>query len=1015
VAVGYVTMPNNPVANLTEYELRHLAAHLEAAGRDEDLHHLLALEIGEGKNAWYQVKDAIGDIQGYQTDLDRAWVKAETERDIPQQIQYALCQSSLVSIATHYSPKLLALALQHQLLTPQQALSIASRIYYEMRPEVLLEILPFLSDQLLVEALASVQSIEDEKTRAQMLLDLVEQYPTIFEKEEVLTETLKLARGIENKETRAGVLAGMTPVLPEVLQPGILHEALEATWTREDDSTLASISKSPTHMLISPLKKIDLNDTLRAVEHINDEKWRTRVLKGLTKNLPLMFQEECLEIANSTRCFETRTWILTKITPYLRGRALQDALTSGKSINRGVVAKVLLSLARYLPEAMQRKILQYVLGLVEANFTQQQKGSESSVYNSPLKFLVKYSLNRVFQYRWLNSLQKRVIQGNLQAAQLIEDVRPQDMLLVDLIPYLPKNLQSEYLQDMLEKARPKNPENITSMDMRGRRHVLAALIVPLPEVLWNEGCRHISKLYNEPFANPSPSLEQNQFLKLRIYSVLGAVTPHIPITPMWSVIWDYYQPLRYRYNKTEKPFSEFMLIEAMRFVLWNQDEEVRTIILRKLAPYLSDALTMAIALATVRTIQNEYERSEILIGLAPHLSTSLQENTLKEALEIIEWGGTRIVNDLSDSVLLNKATTSYQTILQEEALEIIQSSKNPQIRATTLTHMAPYLSKSLGRKAIEIAQSCEPDMRAKVLTALTPSLPKGLQVEIAESNLILIRSIDSDVTRARLLTKLAPYLTGTQQIGVLHDAVATARKLKDTSECVEALTNLLSILPAKLRTNTVQDTLALARSIGSHSDRANALIGLTSYLSDPLQKVKVLQESLTAAQTIEDVSDRTKILLNILPHLPQVLQQTVLQQVLKSAQTTKVIWDQEDVLADLILQLPQALPDEILPEAMQVALEMAVDTEGIAYPVNEGRSRLVHALIVHLVALSHQKPDVAYFVWKTTLRQLSIRPRPFFLYILDDLIPFVLSLTHEKEVAATEIFHVIQTVTQWWS
>lgn len=31
---------DNPFATLSEYELRHLAAHLAAIGRDEDLHRL---------------------------------------------------------------------------------------------------------------------------------------------------------------------------------------------------------------------------------------------------------------------------------------------------------------------------------------------------------------------------------------------------------------------------------------------------------------------------------------------------------------------------------------------------------------------------------------------------------------------------------------------------------------------------------------------------------------------------------------------------------------------------------------------------------------------------------------------------------------------------------------------------------------------------------------------------------------------------------------------------------------
>lgn len=53
-----MTIHNNPIAALTEYELRYLVAHQAVAGWGEDLHHLLVMETGEGRNAWYEAKEA---------------------------------------------------------------------------------------------------------------------------------------------------------------------------------------------------------------------------------------------------------------------------------------------------------------------------------------------------------------------------------------------------------------------------------------------------------------------------------------------------------------------------------------------------------------------------------------------------------------------------------------------------------------------------------------------------------------------------------------------------------------------------------------------------------------------------------------------------------------------------------------------------------------------------------------------------------------------------------------------
>jgi hypothetical protein len=145
---------NNPVGTLTEYELRHLVAHLAAAGRDEDVHRLLALETGEGRNAWYKAREVAGDIEGYLVDVTLAWQMAGTKRDIPTQIKYALCQSSIVGMAANYPPDLPALAVKYQYFTPRQALGIVrSMTGEEKRFETLFNLVPHLSGTWRQEAL----------------------------------------------------------------------------------------------------------------------------------------------------------------------------------------------------------------------------------------------------------------------------------------------------------------------------------------------------------------------------------------------------------------------------------------------------------------------------------------------------------------------------------------------------------------------------------------------------------------------------------------------------------------------------------------------------------------------------------------------------------------------------------------------------------------------------------------------------------------------------------------------
>ena len=104
------------------YGLRHLAAHLEAAGREDELHRLMRLEwsVPPGEqtsarfeNSWYTVHERVGDASGYLSDMGRAWQLAEkayagrqSSSAIGLQCRYALIVTSLRSLAGNIPPAL---------------------------------------------------------------------------------------------------------------------------------------------------------------------------------------------------------------------------------------------------------------------------------------------------------------------------------------------------------------------------------------------------------------------------------------------------------------------------------------------------------------------------------------------------------------------------------------------------------------------------------------------------------------------------------------------------------------------------------------------------------------------------------------------------------------------------------------------------------------------------------------------------------------------------------------------
>ena len=95
------------------YGLRHVVKHLVEAGREQDVHRVLALE-GQG-NAWFSAMDGVDDLAGYSADVATAWRAAETTASeevahgrsvasIALELRYALLSASMTSIAAGVPP-----------------------------------------------------------------------------------------------------------------------------------------------------------------------------------------------------------------------------------------------------------------------------------------------------------------------------------------------------------------------------------------------------------------------------------------------------------------------------------------------------------------------------------------------------------------------------------------------------------------------------------------------------------------------------------------------------------------------------------------------------------------------------------------------------------------------------------------------------------------------------------------------------------------------------------------------
>jgi hypothetical protein len=132
----------NPLADLTDYELRHLIAHLAELGHGDDVHRLLRLEVVDGDrrlNAWFDRKRARGEFDAYLADVAVGWRVADEAGSDPGavvlQAEYALFTASVNSLVGLMPISDLATHAASGSVEPSQAVALAER-YADPRDRV---------------------------------------------------------------------------------------------------------------------------------------------------------------------------------------------------------------------------------------------------------------------------------------------------------------------------------------------------------------------------------------------------------------------------------------------------------------------------------------------------------------------------------------------------------------------------------------------------------------------------------------------------------------------------------------------------------------------------------------------------------------------------------------------------------------------------------------------------------------------------------------------------------------
>lgn len=639
-------LTGNPVAHLTEYELRHLAEHLVATGRATDLHRLLALETEEQRNAWHEAKDAIGDMAGYVADVAQARRLAEevyssgdsslAAQSIGLQIRYTLLISCINSLAQNIPPVLLGAMVNRGLRSALEGLAYARQIpSLAQRAEALVELVPHLPGELHQQAFELAQTIERIEDRAVAIIQLAPFLPESRQRE-ILQQVFREAQGVKPVESRATILTRLVPYLVTELNSSALDEARAAVQQIADVGKQADLFIEMSLSLPASQRTDLLREALSVTQTIRDVVDRATRLARLATYLPEPERtdvlERTLEAAQAIDDPFTRVTALAILAPHLpealRADTIRPTLKAAQDMQDPVLkATTLATLAPYLSEPARTKACQQVLRMA-----QETKGYDHWTLITLVSRLATLGHPK----------------ETLEFVRSINAVWIRADALGKLARHLPGTLMGEALA--------------TALEIWSEQQGISGLGQALIEGLVVEALAEAQRAWSTQHrggdgAEPSPMQwlaaglldtkytvedENAEYRALQRRALVGLV-PYLPaellrktlvalapiddrnerIATLTNLLWHLPRAMRDK------------VLEQMRqAALEMADDLSHAVALMVLAPYLDDSVledTLKSGLKVAQAVEDPMYRGAILLALAPHLPAQSREQVLRDA------------------------------------------------------------------------------------------------------------------------------------------------------------------------------------------------------------------------------------------------------------------------------------------------------------------------------------------------------------------------------------------------
>jgi len=937
----------------------HLIWHLEQADRTEEIHDLLCEETPDGRNGWYEAREAQQQFAGYITDIATAWHLADPKKTRGQEVVsarrifYALVVASLNSFAKNLPPPLLVALVEKDVLTVPQAMAYARRNSTLHQIQVLAVLAPELEKEEQIksvnEALAGVRLIDDETERGTALAQLAPQLAAI-DPFMAVTQVRSLVSG----NAMVTAYAALIPHLPEELRAEVLHEAVEAA-VRVGEVFRAGSLNYLVPFLTEPILR-DVRERLRAMKHRYHYEQCLRMLTGRLAELGML--DDARAVADSIQDQVLRATSIASIVPYLSEPERSASL---------------------------RAVLDAVRSVDDESWRNNQREHLSLSAGEPLVTIIMATLvHRSWRTNVLDLvaeyLSEPMREQALDIVLTATDGAFQAMGFAVLARYISESLRDEKLPAVLASAHKiefevnRLPALIALAEFAvDRRSLCLKILEQLPRAvalnrqeLW---CSLMSILPEDLFADALAAVsDRSTDTENR---TLGAIAPFLP---------------------------KELLSRTLDKTRAIGDSGLVGIALASLARYLSER-EMRQALEAIEQSEPEYRRAEALALIAPSLPPVLLEQALV------------ITRDLGHPS--NRAETALAALApcfqEPRRTEILREAVEVAIAMDSLERMA-WAFDTLGSLGLpdslilETLQNLEVRINEKgdsvseygcalARASLLPFLPEDRRNDVAAKVVEGARKVEKDTLCSRILTAMAPHWS--------KEALTLTLGMEPYRRAM-TLAKVVPHMHGDVATNLVWMAVGALNEISDPLERDRILGMLIPSMADPEFGIEVpgqptgLNLGLVLARGVGDEWYRSWALIGLAPKItPQIFDQAV--------DVARDI-DSKDHRAEALLALYSKVswvpPDSILKECFNSAIEIESD---------DTRTKVLAALAEPLRKLSTEQLGQ---LWRKASDNMLTRTRVGLCLDISALAP-VMSFLH-GEILVKGTFDSLQDVSKWW-